>query len=184
MQVSGNPNGFYLKQVQPKHVKEAFRLLNKSIIRVETPDVQFDDDDEEQQEGATLYKRKPHKSKNNKQSLIVFDIDLASCKKLFSKLIKCHWRTAKVISVLKISLQSTHFASYSKYCTSDIYTLSDLLVGHILAWQCRNDISYLPTIFLYLDFFLKCVTYCLFVLCQKWMLMLMTTIKVPIPVAW
>uniref|UniRef100_H3CR41 DNA replication licensing factor MCM6 n=1 Tax=Tetraodon nigroviridis TaxID=99883 RepID=H3CR41_TETNG len=26
-------------EVQPKHVKEAFRLLNKSIIRVETPDV-------------------------------------------------------------------------------------------------------------------------------------------------
>ena len=42
-----------LLQVQPKHVKEAFRLLNKSIIRVETPDVQFDDDEEEQQEGKT-----------------------------------------------------------------------------------------------------------------------------------
>ena len=41
----------FLFQVQPKHVKEAFRLLNKSIIRVETPDVQFDDDEEEQQEG-------------------------------------------------------------------------------------------------------------------------------------
>jgi len=37
-------------EVQPKHVKEAFRLLNKSIIRVETPDVQFDDDEEEPQE--------------------------------------------------------------------------------------------------------------------------------------
>ena len=35
-------------QVQPKHVKEAFRLLNKSIIRVETPDIQFDEDEEEQ----------------------------------------------------------------------------------------------------------------------------------------
>lgn len=41
----------FLWQVQPKHVKEAFRLLNKSIIRVETPDVQFDEDEEEQQEG-------------------------------------------------------------------------------------------------------------------------------------
>lgn len=41
----------FLCQVQPKHVKEAFRLLNKSIIRVETPDVQFDEDEEEQQEG-------------------------------------------------------------------------------------------------------------------------------------
>ncbi|XP_075684338.1 maternal DNA replication licensing factor mcm6-like [Rhinoderma darwinii] len=29
-------------EVQPKHVKEAFRLLNKSIIRVDTPDVRFD----------------------------------------------------------------------------------------------------------------------------------------------
>lgn len=33
--------------MQPKHVKEAFRLLNKSIIRVETPDIQFDDENEE-----------------------------------------------------------------------------------------------------------------------------------------
>jgi len=32
--------------VQTKHVKEAYRLLNKSIIRVETPDIQFDNDEE------------------------------------------------------------------------------------------------------------------------------------------
>nr|QIC49966.1 zygotic DNA replication licensing factor Mcm6 [Actinia equina] len=32
-------------EVQPKHVKESFRLLNKSIIRVETPDIQFDEED-------------------------------------------------------------------------------------------------------------------------------------------
>ena len=31
-------------QVQPKHVKEAFRLLNKSIIRVETPDIDFEEE--------------------------------------------------------------------------------------------------------------------------------------------
>ncbi|XP_069791270.1 DNA replication licensing factor MCM6 isoform X1 [Narcine bancroftii] len=37
-------------EVQPKHVKEAFRLLNKSIIRVETPDVNFDQDAEEVEE--------------------------------------------------------------------------------------------------------------------------------------
>ena len=30
-----------LDEVSPKHVKEAGRLLNKSIIRVETPDVNF-----------------------------------------------------------------------------------------------------------------------------------------------
>jgi DNA replication licensing factor MCM6 len=34
-------------QVQPKHVKEAFRLLNKSIVRVETPDIQFENEEEE-----------------------------------------------------------------------------------------------------------------------------------------
>ena len=33
-----------MPQVQPKHVKEGFRLLNKSIIRVETPDINFDED--------------------------------------------------------------------------------------------------------------------------------------------
>lgn len=41
--------------MQPKHVKEAFRLLNKSIIRVETPDINLEqedelDEEEEQQE--------------------------------------------------------------------------------------------------------------------------------------
>ncbi|XP_075685344.1 DNA replication licensing factor MCM6 isoform X1 [Rhinoderma darwinii] len=42
-------------EVHPKHVKEAFRLLNKSIIRVETPDVNLDQDEEmgvEPQEGV------------------------------------------------------------------------------------------------------------------------------------
>lgn len=45
----------FVFKVQPKHVKEAFRLLNKSIIRVETPDIQFDEEDE-QQEGAVIAK--------------------------------------------------------------------------------------------------------------------------------
>ena len=30
--------------MQPQHVKEAFRLLNKSIIRVEQPDIQLEED--------------------------------------------------------------------------------------------------------------------------------------------
>lgn len=34
-------------EVQPKHVKEAYRLLNKSIIRVEQPDIHLDDDNDE-----------------------------------------------------------------------------------------------------------------------------------------
>lgn len=37
-------------EVQPKHVKEAFRLLNKSIIRVETPDINLDQEDELEEE--------------------------------------------------------------------------------------------------------------------------------------
>ena len=34
---------YLLWQVHPKHVKEAFRLLNTSIIRVETPDINFEE---------------------------------------------------------------------------------------------------------------------------------------------
>lgn len=34
-------------EVQPKHVREAYRLLNKSIIRVEQPDINLGDDDKE-----------------------------------------------------------------------------------------------------------------------------------------
>ena len=37
------------EEVKPKHVKEAFRLLNKSIIRVETPDINFDEEEDQQQ---------------------------------------------------------------------------------------------------------------------------------------
>ena len=37
-------------QVLPKHVKEAYRLLNKSIIRVDQPEVHFDEEEEEDEE--------------------------------------------------------------------------------------------------------------------------------------
>jgi DNA replication licensing factor MCM6 len=35
---------YLLEEVEPKRVKEAFRLLSKSIIRVEQPDIRLDDD--------------------------------------------------------------------------------------------------------------------------------------------
>ena len=35
-----------LNEVQVKHTKEAYRLLNKSIIRVEQPDIHFDDEED------------------------------------------------------------------------------------------------------------------------------------------
>lgn len=59
-------------QVQPKHVKEAYRLLNKSIIRVETPDVNLEAEDEleeeeEQQGGGTLQTRTQMYSWRHKQ---------------------------------------------------------------------------------------------------------------------
>ncbi|KAJ8307403.1 hypothetical protein KUTeg_015487 [Tegillarca granosa] len=37
-------------EVQPKHVKEAFRLLNKSIIRVEQPDIHLDEEEENEEQ--------------------------------------------------------------------------------------------------------------------------------------
>ena len=37
-------------EVTPKHVKEAYRLLNKSIIRVEQPDVHLEEEDVEEME--------------------------------------------------------------------------------------------------------------------------------------
>uniref|UniRef100_A0AAR2IW96 DNA replication licensing factor MCM6 n=1 Tax=Pygocentrus nattereri TaxID=42514 RepID=A0AAR2IW96_PYGNA len=42
-------------EVHPKHVKEAFRLLNKSIIRVDSPDINFDQeqDDNEDMNGKS-----------------------------------------------------------------------------------------------------------------------------------
>lgn len=42
-----NDDSSSLTQVQPKHVKEAFRLLNKSIIRVEQPVINFDEEEDE-----------------------------------------------------------------------------------------------------------------------------------------
>lgn len=37
-------------EILPRHVTEAYRLLNKSIIRVEQPDIHLGDDEEEQQQ--------------------------------------------------------------------------------------------------------------------------------------
>jgi DNA replication licensing factor MCM6 len=34
----------------PKHVKEAYRLLNKSIIRVDQPDIHLDEDEVDEME--------------------------------------------------------------------------------------------------------------------------------------
>nr|XP_060632026.1 DNA replication licensing factor MCM6 [Anolis sagrei ordinatus] len=42
-------------EVHPKHVKEAFRLLNKSIIRVETPDINLDQDEEEEEQPMEVH---------------------------------------------------------------------------------------------------------------------------------
>ena len=39
-------NALFRMQVQPKHVKEAYRLLSKSIIRVDQPDVQLDEEEQ------------------------------------------------------------------------------------------------------------------------------------------
>lgn len=41
-------------EVQVKHVNEAFRLLNKSIIRVEQPDIHFNEEDEEDEYLANM----------------------------------------------------------------------------------------------------------------------------------
>lgn len=43
---------FLFSQVSKKHVEEAFKLLNKSIIRVEQPDISFDEEGEEDQEAS------------------------------------------------------------------------------------------------------------------------------------
>ena len=40
--------------MQPKHVKEAFRLLNKSIIRVEQPDVHLEEGEDEEEEDLEM----------------------------------------------------------------------------------------------------------------------------------
>lgn len=56
-------------EIQPKHVKEAFRLLNKSIIRVEQPDIHLDEDlsqpidEEEQTETDKEKEQEPAKKK-------------------------------------------------------------------------------------------------------------------------
>uniref|UniRef100_A0AAR2J9Y6 DNA replication licensing factor MCM6 n=1 Tax=Pygocentrus nattereri TaxID=42514 RepID=A0AAR2J9Y6_PYGNA len=49
-------------EVHPKHVKEAFRLLNKSIIRVDSPDINFDQeqDDNEDMNGKHVWKNYVH----------------------------------------------------------------------------------------------------------------------------
>merc|ERR1719193_2877809 len=55
------------EEVTAKHVKEAYRLLNKSIIRVDQPDVDLDEDDapvveeEAQEEAMETNEQEPNK---------------------------------------------------------------------------------------------------------------------------
>lgn len=46
-------------EVQPKHVKEAFRLLNKSIIRVEQPDIHLEEEEEGNEEDVEMEEATP-----------------------------------------------------------------------------------------------------------------------------
>jgi len=61
------------EEVKEKHVKEAYRLLNKSIIRVDQPDVDLDDEDAPEEEIADdamdTEDSAPHTEEANKKSL-------------------------------------------------------------------------------------------------------------------
>ncbi|CAD5113181.1 DgyrCDS2369 [Dimorphilus gyrociliatus] len=60
-------------QVQPKHVKEAFRLLNKSIIRVEQPDInfeeQFEDIEMDEENGEKMETSIPEETQQTEDKL-------------------------------------------------------------------------------------------------------------------
>ncbi|XP_014781505.1 zygotic DNA replication licensing factor mcm6 [Octopus bimaculoides] len=52
------------EMVQPKHVKEAFRLLNKSIIRVDQPDIHLEEGDEAMEVDEEPASEVPHSEQN------------------------------------------------------------------------------------------------------------------------
>lgn len=55
-------------EVQPKHVREAYRLLNKSIIRVEQPDINLDEiDNRDQEDGQHLVNDEPEQGLADEQ---------------------------------------------------------------------------------------------------------------------
>ena len=56
-------------QVLPKHVKEAYRLLNKSIIRVDQPDIHFDEDEEDMEVDADAVNNDPEATPLNPESV-------------------------------------------------------------------------------------------------------------------
>uniref|UniRef100_A0A4W4HGB7 DNA replication licensing factor MCM6 n=1 Tax=Electrophorus electricus TaxID=8005 RepID=A0A4W4HGB7_ELEEL len=78
-------------EVQPKHVKEAFRLLNKSIIRVETPDVNLDQEEDEHADGVNGVNGISSDSRSAKPSQ---RLSFAEYKRL-SNLIVLHLRRAE-----------------------------------------------------------------------------------------
>jgi len=64
------------EEVTSKHVKEAYRLLNKSIIRVDQPDVNLDEDDlpaEEEAPEAAMETEDPAPETNKKQFKLSYE---------------------------------------------------------------------------------------------------------------
>lgn len=63
-------------EVQPKHVREAYRLLNKSIIRVEQPDIQLGDEQEDavgDKEPNALDTPEPSQTPKKKKMVLSFE---------------------------------------------------------------------------------------------------------------
>ena len=45
---------YYILQVEVRHVNEAYKLLNKSIIRVEQPDIYLEDEETDEPNEAPV----------------------------------------------------------------------------------------------------------------------------------
>ncbi|KAG8572308.1 hypothetical protein GDO81_012013 [Engystomops pustulosus] len=74
-------------EVQPKHVKEAFRLLNKSIIRVDTPDVSFDPGEEEKIVEEAMETNQPEDTKEKLDQSVPLKMSFSEYKQISNLLV-------------------------------------------------------------------------------------------------
>ncbi|XP_048464079.1 maternal DNA replication licensing factor mcm6-like [Rhincodon typus] len=131
-----------MDEVQPKHVKEAFRLLNKSIIQVETPDVHFDQEEIEPTAGSafdtSLKNNAGNAGENVEMEQHVPDAHKSALKMSFteykniSNLLVLHMQKLEGVEGDVIMQKSDLINWYLKEMESEIETETELILKKIL----------------------------------------------------
>jgi len=115
-------------QVLPKHVKEAYRLLNKSVIRVDQPDIHFEDEE------AAALMDDDNMEVDQDENVASPDPNLAASQQTTKKSLKLSYEEYKAMAIMIV-----HYLR-----KKDTENAGDVTKKDVVAWyieEVTNDIE-------------------------------------------